>query len=256
MKILLHACCGPCSLEPVRLLQEEGHDLVLAYMNPNIHPRAEYDHRLATLRAWAAGQDLAVVEGVYDTKDWMATAGALQKQGFAREDRCRACYRLRLDEAARYAADHGFEGLATTLTVSPYQFTDIIREELEAACAPYGLQPVFEDFRPYYDEATRRSREAGMYRQNYCGCVYSDAEAADERAERKAARQAAKALRNAERAPQRAAEEAQRLAKAAEQEAHARKQQAKRKARDAARAAAKAHDADGSAPENDQEEAR
>lgn len=112
----------------------------------------------------------------------------------------RACYRIRLEELARYAYEHGFEGIGTTLTVSPYQYTDIINEELERAAAPYeGLSAVFQDFREFYPQATIRSRELGMYRQNYCGCAYSDAEAAAERAERKAARKAAKAKEKREK---------------------------------------------------------
>ncbi|MBQ3302445.1 MAG: epoxyqueuosine reductase QueH [Eggerthellaceae bacterium] len=93
-----------------------------------------------------------------------------------RKERCRACYRMRLEEAAHVAAEGGYEGLSTTLAVSPYQFTDVIREELERAASQCGVQPVFQDFRPYYDEATRISRELGMYRQNYCGCRFSVAE--------------------------------------------------------------------------------
>ena len=99
----------------------------------------------------------------------------------AREARCRACYRLRFEEAAHYAREHGFAALGTTLSVSPYQYTRIIREELERACAREGIKACFADYRPFYDEATRRSREGGMYRQNYCGCRFSDAEAAAER---------------------------------------------------------------------------
>lgn len=236
MKILLHACCGPCSLEPVRLLAEAGHELTLAYMNSNIHPRAEYDHRLATLRAWADTQNIAVVEGVYDDAAWHDQAGVMQLAGGPRSERCRRCYHMRLEEAAAYAAGHGFEGLATTLSVSPYQFTQIIEEELDDVCAPWGLIPVFEDFRPYYQQATQRSRDLGMYRQNYCGCVYSDAEAAAERVERAARRAQQKAVREAEVAPRRAAEEAARAQRARERAEYDRKQHAKKEARDAARA--------------------
>lgn len=193
MKLLLHACCGPCSLEPVRLLQEAGHELTIAYMNSNIHPAEEYVHRRDTLLAWAEEHDLPVVEGVYDPQAWENTAGKIASdENQAREDRCRACYRLRFEEAVAYAVEHGYEGVCTTLSVSPYQYTDIIREELEAIGSKAGLTVIFEDFRPFYQEATRRSREMGMYRQNYCGCRISDGEAAAEREERKRARKAEK----------------------------------------------------------------
>ena len=245
MKLLLHACCGPCSLEPVRLLQAAGHDITIAYMNSNIAPADEYQHRLSTLLEWARSQGIPVIEGPYEPNRWQEAvraawhpaparlvadsvgdasgdADAASDTGidpefntgidpefdtgidpefdpardpkFAhlysdRDNRCRACYRLRLEELARYAHEHGFDAIGTTLSVSPYQYTSIIKEELERAAAHYdGLTALFEDFRPYYPNATKRSRDLGMYRQNYCGCAYSDKEAAAERAARKAVR--------------------------------------------------------------------
>lgn len=245
MKLLLHACCGPCSLEPVRLLQAAGHDITIAYMNSNIAPADEYQHRLSTLLEWARSQGIPVIEGPYEPDRWQEAVRAAwhpdparltadsagdasgdaeatfntgidpefstgidpefdtgidpefdpaRDPKFAhlysdRDNRCRACYRLRLEELARHAHEHGFDAIGTTLSVSPYQYTSIIKEELERAAAHYdGLVALFEDFRPYYPNATKRSRDLGMYRQNYCGCAYSDKEAAAERAARKAAR--------------------------------------------------------------------
>ncbi len=241
-------------MEPVRILRSEGIEPVIFYANSNIHPADEYDRRRDTLRAWAAGEEVAVVEGAYDAEAWeamvgrigdaaearfgvicdeegdWAAVGAPSEARIAREARCRACYRLRFAEAARYAAEHGFDALGATLSVSPYQYTSIIREELERACAREGIEARFEDYRPYYDEATRRSREGGMYRQNYCGCRFSEAEAAAEREERTAARRAAREAEKAARADERAAEEAERARKRAEKQAYAAKQARKRAA--------------------------
>lgn len=199
MKIFLHACCGPCSLEPVRLLHEAGHQLTLGFMNSNIHPAAEYARRFDTLLAWAAEEGIPVVEGVYDPDSWEQSVTLCPPEQSAkrvvegstwltgdRKNRCRACYRLRFEEAARYAAENGFEGVGTTLSISPYQFTDVIEEELNRACKIHGITAVFQDFSACYREATNRSRALGMYRQNYCGCHYSKEEAAQERAARKA----------------------------------------------------------------------
>ena len=182
-------------MEPVRILAEAGHDITIAYLNSNIAPASEYEHRLQTLLTWAQSQNIPVIEGPYEPKAWQeAVRRAWDGKQENRQDRCRACYRLRLEELARYAHEHGYEGISTTLTVSPYQYISVIGEELERAAAPYeGLVAVFQDFREFYPQATIRSRELGMYRQNYCGCAYSDAEAKAERAERKAARKAAKA---------------------------------------------------------------
>lgn len=231
MRLLLHACCGPCSLEPTRLLRAAGHELAILYANSNIAPADEYARRLATLREWATGEGLPVMEGPYNPASWEACAGrvgAAVGDPERRRARCRACYRLRLEETARRAAEAGYDGIGTTLSVSPYQYTDVICEELERAAEAVGVQAVFEDFRPFYDEATRRSRELGMYRQNYCGCRFSDAEAAAERAERKAARAAAREADRAAHADELAAAEAARAARRAERSAYADKQVRKR----------------------------
>lgn len=247
MKTLLHACCGPCSLEPVRLLQAQGHDLTIGYMNSNIHPESEYAHRLQTLLDWARGEGIPVIEGAYNPADWKEAVGSPEEWGEGHIDRCRACYRMRLEEAARYAAANGFEALSTTLAVSPYQFTEVIHEELEAVAAAYGLAVVFEDFRPYYPEATRRSRALGMYRQNFCGCAPSKAEAAAEREEFKRKRAEERARREAELAPQRAAEAAEREKRKAERAAYDAKQHAKKLAREAARRARREAEAEAEA---------
>lgn len=146
----------------------------------------------------------------------------------ARQARCRACYRMRFEETAQYALDHGFNAIGTTLSVSPYQYTAIIREELERAAKRAGVNACFEDYRPYYDNATERSREAGMYRQNYCACRFSAEESQLEREERKKARKEAKAAEAAAHAAERQAAEAQRDAKRAEKAAYADKQARKR----------------------------
>lgn len=193
MKLLLHSCCGPCSLEPVRLLEEEGHDLSIAYVNSNIHPQEEYEKRLSTLKEWAQLKNITVIEGAYQPQTWEDTAGLVT--GFpehAPAERCRLCYRFRFAEVANYAANHNFEAISSTLSVSPYQHTDIIREELESAAEMRGLSALFRDFRPHYREATKKSRELGMYRQNYCGCRYSIGEAEAERKARKEARKNAR----------------------------------------------------------------
>ena len=279
MKLLVHACCGPCSIMPTRILSDEGHDIAVFYANSNIAPAAEYGKRLEELKRYAGAQGIDVVEGCYDPAAWerdVAPIGEAIKQfspalgrAFAsrhaggdgadesgdagkgdeanagaggeanaganvasvselldderRRERCRACYRLRLEEAAAYAAQNGYEGLSTTLAVSPYQFTDVIHEELQRAASQAGVAAHFEDFRPYYDEATRISRELGMYRQNYCGCRFSIAEGEATRAFVKQQRKAAKAAKAAARAAEDEASRKRKEARAAYAEAQAKK---------------------------------
>lgn len=244
-------------MEPVRLLRERGIEPSIFYANSNIHPAAEYEHRLDTIKEWAERERLDITEGAYEPTRWEETVGrigdaAIKRFGTcagdvlgdddleagafghsseaerARRTRCRACYRIRFEEAARYAAEHCYDALGTTLSVSPYQYTDIIEEELVRACRAAGIEPLFEDYRPYYDNATARSREEGLYRQNYCGCRFSDEEAAAERAERKRARAEKKAREAAEHAAERADEERSRRERKAERAAYDAKQARKR----------------------------
>jgi predicted adenine nucleotide alpha hydrolase (AANH) superfamily ATPase len=189
--LLLHACCGPCSLEPLRLLREEGFEPTICWTNPNIQPLEEHDLRLRTLMDWA--RDVAHVEVVIAGDDRERWERAVAPFGFDREARCRACYALRLSEACHTARDLGFSHVSTTLVVSPYQLFDTCREVLEGLAGAYGLTMVWRDFRDWYPTATTRSRELGMYRQNYCGYRFSAAEAAIERHEARDARKAAKA---------------------------------------------------------------
>ncbi len=188
--LLLHACCAPCSLEPVRLLVEEGFEPTICWTNPNIQPAAEHERRLFELRHWCTTEGIALIEAEEDLLAWersVAPVGALD-----RERRCRACYGLRLAEACRVAEREGFAHVATTLAVSPYQLFDTCNEVLERLAAAHGLTPVIRDFRPWYPQATERSRELGMYRQKYCGCRFSAAEAALDRARIREERRAAK----------------------------------------------------------------
>lgn len=200
--LLLHACCGPCSLEPVRLLREEGFEPTICWTNPNIQPVAEHELRLDTLLAWAREvAHVPVIVAADDRETWERTVAPAQ---FDRRRRCRACYALRLTESCRIACERGFSHISTTLAVSPYQLFDDCSELLVALAEHYGLVPIVRDFRPHYADATRQSRELGMYRQNYCGCRFSAAEAAIERhgardarkAERQAAKRAAQNNRN------------------------------------------------------------
>jgi predicted adenine nucleotide alpha hydrolase (AANH) superfamily ATPase len=181
VKLLLHACCGPCLLEPYDVLSEE-HEVAVYYDNPNIHPVGEYRRRRDVLQGYADEQGIAVTEGTYDPSSWIvAVAPHLGDQA----ERCRACFALRLQRAARAAAEAGADGFATTLTVSPYQDGEAIRQEGEAAAAAHGVTYLHEDHRPRYQEAVRRSRELDMYRQNYCGCFLSEVEAEDSRRRRR-----------------------------------------------------------------------
>jgi predicted adenine nucleotide alpha hydrolase (AANH) superfamily ATPase len=183
---------------PLGLLAEEKISFSALFYNPNIQPLEEYERRRATFCDFAESLGVDVRVGPYDTKRWEDAlaqhAGVFPlvegRSDFAamrekRITRCRACYACRFAWLAASAREDGFSAIATTLSISPWQFTDVMEQELEAAARREGLTSAFCDYREQYPESVRKSRELGMYRQNYCGCHYSQAEAALERAARK-----------------------------------------------------------------------
>ncbi|MBQ9059087.1 MAG: epoxyqueuosine reductase QueH [Atopobiaceae bacterium] len=195
MPLLLHGCCGPCSLEPVRLLREQGYEPTILWSNPNIQPAAEHDRRLVTLLGWAYDAGLEVVQWTDDRERWECEVAP---HGTNRADRCRSCYALRLEAACDAARELGFHHVSTTLAVSPHQLWDICTEELVRAAHERGLEPVVQDWRDRYACAQARARDCGMYCQNYCGCRFSAMEAQIERQLRRDARKRAKKLKNQE----------------------------------------------------------
>ena len=182
-KLMLHACCGPCSLEPVRMFTEENLNFCIDFANSNIAPKKEYEHRLKTLQEYViepAHLELFIEN--YDNDEWEEKIACF---GSDKPKRCRACYALRFEQAAKRAKEQGCDALCTTLSISPYQYISVIKEELEKCAERHGLTCYFIDFSKYYSQATKRSRELRMYRQNYCGCRFSAKEAELERQQRK-----------------------------------------------------------------------
>ncbi len=171
MKLLMHVCCGPCALYPLQVLREEGYEVHGYFFNPNIHPFSEYTRRLHTLKTYAEGEAWPVIYArEYPVEEYFRLVA------YRETERCRFCYLLRLERAAEAAKRGGFDAFTTTLLVSPFQKHDMIREVGEAAAGKYGITFLYRDFRAGFKEGVKRSKELGMYRQQYCGCVYSERE--------------------------------------------------------------------------------
>lgn len=195
LKILLHVCCGPCSTVPIEEFTSEGHELAIFYSNSNIHPKAEYVLRRDTAAKYAGEKGIPFYEGDYDPNNWIEAVGDCRKYGV---ERCSRCYRMRFAETADFAVEWGADAIASSLTISPYQFTNAINRELKEAAQKVGIEAIESDYRPRYHDSVVLSRAAGMYRQNFCGCMYSQVEAQEQR-------DAAKAKRLVERARRRVA---------------------------------------------------
>ena len=177
--LLLHACCAPCSSYVLEYLSRYFR-ITLFFYNPTIAPEEEYRFRLDELRRlvreMGLSDDVSVLEGNYDPDRFQALARGLETlpEGGAR---CSDCYRLRLRETARVAAERGFDYICTTLSISPYKnaawLNAIGTEEAEA----HGVRYLVSDFKKKngYKRSCELSEQYGLYRQDYCGCVYSKA---------------------------------------------------------------------------------
>ncbi|MCF8054543.1 MAG: epoxyqueuosine reductase QueH [Deltaproteobacteria bacterium] len=169
MKVLLHICCAPCAIYPLSRLAP--HEVVGYFYNPNIHPYAEHQLRQTALVSYAALQGLKVIMAQgYEVENFFRRVNNREN------DRCPLCYELRLENSARVAKQLGCNAISTTLLYSKYQRHDMIRKLCEQAAARHGLDFIYEDFREGWLEGIAASKKLELYRQRYCGCIYSERE--------------------------------------------------------------------------------
>ncbi|WP_405741146.1 epoxyqueuosine reductase QueH [Anaerovibrio slackiae] len=194
MNLLLHMCCGPCSCYPVKVLREQGIEPIGYFFNPNIHPYKEWDMRLKAAEEFAARSEMKIItDKHYMLRDFLRRALAAEQ---VENGRCRMCYTWRLEETARYAAENGFDAFTSTLFYSIYQQHELMKETAEHFAKVYGVKFHYEDFRPGWQEGIDMSMEMGLYRQPYCGCIFSEEERYS-RELRKARKKANKAKKRA-----------------------------------------------------------
>lgn len=169
MKILLHSCCAPCLIAPYQKLSEAGHAISALWFNPNIHPLLEYHKRRDTLRDFSAKEGFELIEaGEYGLHSFLQNT--LDKI----DQRCEYCYLTRLEKTAQIAAERGFDAFGSTLLYSRYQKHERIIEIAHTMSERYGVPFFYEDWRTLWQEGIKLSKEAGMYRQQYCGCIFSE----------------------------------------------------------------------------------
>ena len=183
-KLLLHICCAPCSTHVAEVLKED-YDLTGYFYNPNIHPENEYLHREQEMKQYARKIDIGLVCAEYDDARWFEMARGMEDMPEGGE-RCFLCYRMRLEKAAQYAKEHGYQFLTATLSVSPHKNAAKINEIGSEVAGRRGLQWYAADFkkRGGYERSVSMSKEADLYRQSYCGCIFSQREAAKRKKKR------------------------------------------------------------------------
>ncbi len=175
--LFLHSCCAPCSSYVLEYLSRYF-QITVFYYNPNISPREEYEERTAEverfIKEFSAETPVRFVEGEYcPEKFYAAVSGHEQdREGGAR---CEICFRMRLEEAARLAAEGGYDWYTTTLTISPLKNADLLNALGNEMGRKYGVRFLSSDFKKKngYRRSVELSRQYGLYRQNYCGCVFS-----------------------------------------------------------------------------------
>lgn len=184
--LLLHACCAPCSSHVIEFLASRF-NITLLYYNPNIYPEAEYSRRLSELRQFlprfppASQNSVSLAEETYHSEEFFSGIRIKENPELAAEkekgERCARCYRLRLEHACRFAAEHGFTFFCTTLSISPFKDAQKINEiGAELAASSGGkTQWLYSDFKKKggFLRSLELSAQFGLYRQQYCGCIFS-----------------------------------------------------------------------------------
>jgi predicted adenine nucleotide alpha hydrolase (AANH) superfamily ATPase len=170
-KLLLHICCAPCAIGAFEALTQEGFEVKGFFYNPNIHPLIEFRRRLKAVKVLRDRLKLDIdCNEEYGLREFLhAVAGR-------EDDRCPVCYALRFGAACAKAAKEGIGLVTTTLLGSPHQDHALIARAGEEAAKAHGVKFLVRDFRPYHQPAHDRAREMKLYRQQYCGCVFSEFE--------------------------------------------------------------------------------
>ncbi|MBP3255714.1 MAG: epoxyqueuosine reductase QueH [Clostridia bacterium] len=170
MKLLMHACCAPCSVYCVDTLRSMRIEPTMFWYNPNIHPYKEYEARRDCLKEYSERMGLkAIFDDEYGLDEFC-------KNVINNLDtRCiNYCYPVRLRKTFEYAKENGYDTVTSTLLYSIYQKHDFIKNEMEKLSKEFGIDFLYIDFRKGFWEGHEKAKELGLYMQKYCGCVFSE----------------------------------------------------------------------------------
>lgn len=179
--LLLHSCCAPCSSYVLEYLSQHF-DITVLYYNPNIAPREEFERRAVEQERLIAemplGSSVRLLIGEYEPDKFLTFAAPLAEEPEGGE-RCQLCYRMRLEAAAKAALEGGYDYFTTTLSISPHKNAQKLNEIGEQLSRQYGVPYLYADFKKKngYKRSCELSVKYNLYRQDYCGCVFSKAEA-------------------------------------------------------------------------------
>jgi predicted adenine nucleotide alpha hydrolase (AANH) superfamily ATPase len=167
--VLIHGCCAHCAAYTVDFWRQQGYEVSALWYNPNIHPYLEHQQRLESMKSLAQEMNLPLIvtEG-YDMIEYFRQVAGHESQ------RCHYCYHLRLAKTAETARQRGFTAFTTTLLISPQQKHDVIREIGNKMAEEKGVEFLYADLRKRYSDSRHLTKPLNLYRQQYCGCVYSE----------------------------------------------------------------------------------
>ncbi len=171
MKVVLHICCGVCAAGAVETLIAEGHHVIGLFYNPNIHPEEEYQRRLDVARKVAKELNFQLEAGPYGPEEWLNITEPLKDEPEGGR-RCHVCYRMRLQKTFDFMLSNGSDAFTTTLTISPHKSAQVINNIGQEIG---GDKFLVRDFKKKdgFKRAMELAKKWELYRQGYCGCVYS-----------------------------------------------------------------------------------
>jgi predicted adenine nucleotide alpha hydrolase (AANH) superfamily ATPase len=170
-KLLIHVCCAHCAAYTAEYWRGQYYEVTGFWYNPNIHPLTEYQQRLESMKSLAKEINLPlIISPDYDVIEYFRRVVGHE------DERCRHCFELRLTKTAEKAREKGFDGFTTTLLISPHQKHDLIKEIGDKIASEKGVSFLYADLRKRYSDSRHITKPMNLYRQQYCGCLFSEFE--------------------------------------------------------------------------------
>jgi len=178
MRLLLHACCAPCAIYPIKTARDDGYKAISSFFyNPNIHPQAEFERRRQQIKKLITGGDLEEISAPYKAEEYFHALTVFDHT----LKRCLFCWRLRLEESVKFAKENNFDAFTTTLLASPYQDHEAIKKICSELSNKTGITFYYRDFRVGFRDSHAKAKDMGIYCQGYCGCIFSLVEREEEK---------------------------------------------------------------------------
>jgi epoxyqueuosine reductase len=166
-KVLVHCCCAHCAAYTLEYWRKQGCEVEALWYNPNVHPDVEHTRRRESMKSLAEDLNVPLIAGEYDCEEYFRRIKGNEAE------RCRYCFRLRLEKTARTAVEHGFDAFTTTLLISPQQKHELLKTIAQDVARECSVEFLYADLRKRYSDSRHITKPKNLYRQHYCGCIFS-----------------------------------------------------------------------------------